>query len=274
MAAAMAGLGRPSDGPEAMLFCDAGSGRAAALAERAGGETAGLAGRAGASAPTRVVLAVKPRRARAAAAEQLGGEAPAVVSVLAGDAGRAAARGLSGRPGDPRRCRTIAVEVRRGVICYAPLEPRRRRDGCAAAGPARRARPPGRAARRADRRGDGDHVAARRPTSRSSPRRSPRPGPRGPRPGAGRRARARDARRHGRAAAAARPGRGPSARSPRPAGRPRPGSRRSSDAGAATPSRTPSTRRWSGCGDDRRAAPSTRGDVADYVAALFLVYPS
>ena len=47
MAAAMArGWARPSDGPEPMLFCDAGSGRAAALAERGRRRGRRLAGRA------------------------------------------------------------------------------------------------------------------------------------------------------------------------------------------------------------------------------------
>ena len=53
MAAAMArGWMQAEHGPEGMLFCDAGSGRAAALAELTGGEAAGLAGRAGAQRPT------------------------------------------------------------------------------------------------------------------------------------------------------------------------------------------------------------------------------
>ena len=63
---------RPRTAPSAMLFCDAGSGRAGALAERGrrrGGETlAELALRADA-----VVLAVKPA-ALESVAEQLGGD--------------------------------------------------------------------------------------------------------------------------------------------------------------------------------------------------------
>ena len=54
MAAAMArGWAGAEHGPAAMFFADAGSGRAAALAEETGGEAVDTPGRARASTPTR-----------------------------------------------------------------------------------------------------------------------------------------------------------------------------------------------------------------------------
>src|SRR5438034_8637395 len=81
MAAAMArGWSAGQDGPEAMLFSDAGSGRAASLAAELGGEVrAKLAELA--SESDLVVLAVKPGALEQAAGE-LEGSAPAVLSVL------------------------------------------------------------------------------------------------------------------------------------------------------------------------------------------------
>ena len=107
-------------GPEQMLFCDAGSGRAAELAERTGGEAvetlAELAERSDA-----VLLAVKPGSLEAAA-RQLGGQGDAIASVL-GATPVARLRELF--PGVPvvRVMPTVATEVQRGVICHAPLEP-------------------------------------------------------------------------------------------------------------------------------------------------------
>jgi pyrroline-5-carboxylate reductase len=106
--------------PDAMLFCDAGSGRAAELAARTGGEAveslAELAERADA-----IVLAVKPGSLETAA-RQLGGRGDAIASVLAATP---VARLRELFPGVPvvRTMPTIAAEVQRGVICHAPLEP-------------------------------------------------------------------------------------------------------------------------------------------------------
>lgn len=106
-------------GPGRMLFCDAGSGRAAALAEQVGGQAVDSLA-ALASGSDAVVLAVKPA-ALDRAAERLG-EAEAVVSVL----GATPVATLRERfPGVPvvRLMPSVAVEVRRGVICHAPLAP-------------------------------------------------------------------------------------------------------------------------------------------------------
>jgi pyrroline-5-carboxylate reductase len=118
MAAAMArGWAAGSGGPEAMLFADAGSGRAAALAQELGGERVGslreLAERADA-----VVLAVKPAGLYEAARELA--EAPAVVSVLGATS---VARLRDVFPGRPvlRTMPTVLVEIRKAVICHAPL---------------------------------------------------------------------------------------------------------------------------------------------------------
>jgi pyrroline-5-carboxylate reductase len=106
--------------PEAMLFSDAGSGRAAQLAEATGGEAveslSELALRSDA-----VILAVKPS-ALESAAEQLGGAGDAIASVLAATP---LARLRAVFPGVPvlRTMPTITTEVQRGVICHAPLEP-------------------------------------------------------------------------------------------------------------------------------------------------------
>ena len=121
MATALArGWMQAEHGPEGMLFCDAGSGRAAALAELTGGEApdslAELALRSDA-----VVLAVKPL-ALERTAELLEGEAKAVASVLAGTP---VSRLREFFPGIPviRTMPTIVAEIGRGVICHAPLEP-------------------------------------------------------------------------------------------------------------------------------------------------------
>jgi pyrroline-5-carboxylate reductase len=82
MATALArGWAAAERGPEAMLFCDAGSGRAARLAAEVGGEAVDslseLALRSDA-----VILAMKPSGLETAA-EQLGGAGDAIASVLA-----------------------------------------------------------------------------------------------------------------------------------------------------------------------------------------------
>jgi pyrroline-5-carboxylate reductase len=119
MAAAIArGWATGGEGPEAMLFCDAGSGRAAALAERVGGQAvaslAELAERSDA-----VVLAVKPAGLETAAG-LMAGVALGVVSVL-GATTVSRLRELFGPAPVVRLMPTVAVEVRRGVICHAPL---------------------------------------------------------------------------------------------------------------------------------------------------------
>src|ERR671931_2617163 len=82
MAGALArGWASGPGGPEAMLFCDVDAQRAESLAEHVGGETrAGL--RELAADSDVVLLAVKPA-ALDAVAEELGGEAPALLSLLA-----------------------------------------------------------------------------------------------------------------------------------------------------------------------------------------------
>src|SRR5215212_7268479 len=82
MAAAMArGWSEADGGPQAMLFCDLDGERAATVARDVGGETRdGLAELATDSDV--VVLAVKPTALDEAATE-LGGSAPALISVLA-----------------------------------------------------------------------------------------------------------------------------------------------------------------------------------------------
>lgn len=119
MAAALArGWAMAEHGPAAMLFADAGSGRAAKLAQEVGGEAveslAELALRADA-----VVLAVKPAGVEQAA-EQLGGAADAIASVLAATP---LTRLRELFPGVPvvRTMPTITSEVGAGVICHAPL---------------------------------------------------------------------------------------------------------------------------------------------------------
>lgn len=121
MASAIArGWANSEGGPEAMLFCDAGSGRAAALAARTGGEAVdSLAELARAS--DAVILAMKPGAVETAA-EMLGGEAKAIVSVL-GATSVARLRELFGNVPVVRTMPTIAVEIQRGVICHAPLGP-------------------------------------------------------------------------------------------------------------------------------------------------------
>jgi pyrroline-5-carboxylate reductase len=106
-----------------MLFADAGSGRAARLAQELGGEAvAGLPELA--ERTDAVVLAVKPKALEDAAAELAA--APAVISVL----GATSLERLRGAfPGTAvlRAMPTVIAEIRRAVICHAPLgEPERR----------------------------------------------------------------------------------------------------------------------------------------------------
>lgn len=105
-----------ADGPEAMLFCDAGSGRAAELAAEVGGEAVAgnpeLAKRSDA-----VVLAMKPSQLDQVAAEIAPANKP-VVSVL----GATSLERLQAALPDCALVRVmpnIAVEVRRGVLCWS-----------------------------------------------------------------------------------------------------------------------------------------------------------
>jgi pyrroline-5-carboxylate reductase len=120
MAAAMArGWAASDGGPEAMLFTDAGSGRAARLAEEVGGEAVGTLAELGGSSDL-VVLAVKPGALDAVATE-LSSSAPAVLSLLGGTSlGRL--REAFGEVPVARVIPNVAVEAGRGVMCHAPLE--------------------------------------------------------------------------------------------------------------------------------------------------------
>jgi pyrroline-5-carboxylate reductase len=100
-----------------MQFCDIDAERAEALAKQVGGETRESL-RALVDDSDVLVLAVKPA-ALDAVAEELGGEAPAILSVLAVTPIARIAEAFPGvrilrvMPNQP-------VEVRRGVICHAP----------------------------------------------------------------------------------------------------------------------------------------------------------
>jgi pyrroline-5-carboxylate reductase len=127
MAGAMArGWAGTPGGPDAMLFCDIDAARAGVLAEQTGGETFETLPDL-ASDSDAVVLAVKPAALDEVAAE-LGGKAPAVVSMLAGVRTDTLAGAF---PGVPllRVMPNQPVEVRRGVICHPP--PRDMPDGLA-----------------------------------------------------------------------------------------------------------------------------------------------
>jgi pyrroline-5-carboxylate reductase len=97
MATAMArGWATGDGGPEAMLFCDLEAERARALAEEVGGQTRpGLRALAGDSDV--LVLAVKPAALDEVATE-LGGQAPALISVLAGTPTERIAESFPGVP--------------------------------------------------------------------------------------------------------------------------------------------------------------------------------
>lgn len=128
MAAALArGWAGAEHGPAAMYFADAGSGRAAALAEETGGEAVDSLAELALHADA-IILAMKPNAVERAA-QQLGGAADAVASVL-GATSVARLRELF--PGVPvvRTMPTITAEIQRGVIVHAPLAPE---DGEAAA---------------------------------------------------------------------------------------------------------------------------------------------
>jgi pyrroline-5-carboxylate reductase len=120
MAGAMArGWAAGEGGPDAMLFCDIDAERAAELADSVGGETRPTLNELAADSDV-VLLAVKPAALDDVAGE-LGGAAPAVVSVLAATP---VARIAEAFPRVPvmRVMPNQAVEVRRGVLCYPPPE--------------------------------------------------------------------------------------------------------------------------------------------------------
>lgn len=102
-------------GPEAMLFYDLEADRARALAEEVGGQASpGLPELAGDSDV--LVLAVKPAALDEVATE-LGGEAPAVITVLAATPTERIAEAFPGVPA-LRVMPNQPVEVRRGTLCY------------------------------------------------------------------------------------------------------------------------------------------------------------
>ena len=124
MAAAMArGWARAQLRPEAMLFADSGSGRAAQLAQELGGEVVSEL----AELPSRsdvIVLAVKPAALDAVAGE-LEGKAPSLISVLAGVSESRLEQAFPGVPAVVAMP-NVPVEVRRGVICFVPPREERR----------------------------------------------------------------------------------------------------------------------------------------------------
>jgi pyrroline-5-carboxylate reductase len=117
MAAAMArGWAAAGDGgPEAMLFCDIDAARAEALAAEVGGETRSTLIELRDECDV-LLLAVKPA-ALDDVAKELGGEARALLSVIAATA---VARLEEAFPGVPalRVMPNQPVEVRAGVLCY------------------------------------------------------------------------------------------------------------------------------------------------------------
>jgi pyrroline-5-carboxylate reductase len=116
MASAMArGWAAAERGPDAMLFSDAGSGRAQRLAEELGGEARASLAQLAADCDL-VVLAVKP-----AALDRVAGdlaESEAVLSVL-GATPLERLRAVFPETPLMRALPNVAVEVRRGVACYA-----------------------------------------------------------------------------------------------------------------------------------------------------------
>jgi len=122
MAAAMArGWAMVEEGEtpaaESMVFVDAGSGRAGELAKEVGGEAAASLGELRERSDV-VVLAFKPKALDTAAAE-LGAGGFSLISVLAG-VSTAALRDAFPDTDVLRAMPNVAVEVRRGVICYVP----------------------------------------------------------------------------------------------------------------------------------------------------------
>jgi pyrroline-5-carboxylate reductase len=103
-------------GPDTMLFCDLDRERAADLATEVGGETREGLGELAAETDV-LLLAVKPN-ALEDVAKELGGSAPALISVMAATP---LARIAETFPGVPaiRVMPNQPVEVRRGILCLA-----------------------------------------------------------------------------------------------------------------------------------------------------------
>jgi len=124
MAAAMArGWASAAGGRGPMLlFADSGSGRASLLAEELGGEAVEDLGELARRADV-VVLAVKPKALDQVAAEL--GSPAALISVL-GATSLERLRGAFPKVAVLRAMPTVLAEIRRAVICHAPLgEPER-----------------------------------------------------------------------------------------------------------------------------------------------------
>ena len=116
MAAGMArGWARAEVKPERMLFTDAGSGKATALAEEVGGEAIGSNAELAREAEL-VVLAVKPNHLEDVAAEA--SDAKAVLSLL-GATPLAQVSGAFPGAAAMRLMPNLGVEVGRGVMCFA-----------------------------------------------------------------------------------------------------------------------------------------------------------
>jgi pyrroline-5-carboxylate reductase len=119
MAAAMARGWAAGDGrPERMLFTDSGSGRARDLAREVGGEAVG-SNRELAEGSDLAILAVKPAALEAVAAEAQA--APAVLSLL-GATPLSTVAGAFPASAAYRVMPNVAVEVRRGVLCFEAAE--------------------------------------------------------------------------------------------------------------------------------------------------------
>jgi pyrroline-5-carboxylate reductase len=120
MAAAMArGWAAGAGRPQAMLFCDLDAERARAVADEVGGETRDSLPELAGDCEV-VVLAVKPA-ALTDVADELDGQAPALISILAATPTTRIAEAFPGVPA-LRLMPNQPVEVRRGVLCYAAAE--------------------------------------------------------------------------------------------------------------------------------------------------------
>jgi pyrroline-5-carboxylate reductase len=118
MATAIArGWAGAEGGPELMLFCDVDRERAADLATSVKGETRQTLPEIAAASDV-VLLAVKPA-ALDEVAQEMGGRAPALISVMAATTTKQLAGAF---PGVPllRVMPNQPVEVQRGVICHPP----------------------------------------------------------------------------------------------------------------------------------------------------------
>lgn len=104
---------------EAVLACDAGSGRAQRLVDELGGEALGSPAAVAERAEI-VVLCHKPAQLEAVAS-QIGGQAGAVASVL-GATPTSALRAAYPDVAVFRLMPNTPVSIRRGVICYSPVD--------------------------------------------------------------------------------------------------------------------------------------------------------